>query len=174
MGRGNGDLALTCGRDQLAQTAHDVFFLERVDDLPLEFLRHEVSAVRVHALGQHVVNGTLAAEKVAEVLLVRVRRATELGVCLVSLRLSGQRIRHRLGKLRGKRITPLHAVDLVCQVGEILLHAGISRVILGGKHPLVGAVRVEKAFHGVPEFRALFAQFGDGHSHFPSFIKYSF
>lgn len=79
--RGNGNLALMLRGDYLGKGTDHVLFLKSGHDVALEILRHEVAAVSVHALGQHVVNENLAAKVAVEVLLIGIGRAT----CLVGL-----------------------------------------------------------------------------------------
>ena len=61
MGRGNGDLALVIGGDDLAKTAHHIFLFECVHNEFLKLGGDEIAAVGVHALGEYIVEHPLAA-----------------------------------------------------------------------------------------------------------------
>ena len=174
MSDGNRNLAVVVRGDDLGKGADHVDRIQPGDDIMLEFLRHEVAAVLVGAFGQHVVDGHLAAQMPAKILLVSVGGAAGFLRHRRLLRLSGDGLVHRLGKLRLIGVAALHAADLVGQVVEVLLHAGVNGIVLGGQDALVVAVGIQEALHGVPESGALCTQFVDSHSDDPPQITYIF
>ena len=54
MSRHDGNLAVTAGMDDRCQTAEEVLFLEFVDELMLEFIRHQIAAIGICAHAQSV------------------------------------------------------------------------------------------------------------------------
>ena len=169
MGRRNGNLALVIGGDDLAQTAHHIFFLERVHDELLKLGGDEIAAVGVHALGEHIVEHTLAAQMQAKVLAVSARRSAGLGFAGRFLGLLGDGRGYGLCKLCGNGVSALHASDLIGEVVQFLLHIGINGVVLSGQNALIIAVGVEETLHRSPQLGALFAQFNDRHIEIPPY-----
>ena len=169
MGRRNGDLALIVGGDDLAQTAHHVFLLERVHDKLLKLGGDEIAAVGIHALGENIVEHTLAAQMHTEVLAVSVRCSAGLSFAGRFLGLLGDGRGYGLCKLCGNGVAALHASDLIGEVVQFLLHIGVNGVVLGGQNAFVIAVGVEETLHRCPQLGALFAQFNDRHIEIPPY-----
>ena len=167
MGRSNGDLALVVGGDDLAQTAHHIFLLERIHDELLKFSGDEIAAVGVHALGEHIVEHPLAAQMQTEVLAVGFGCSAGLGFAGRFLGLLGDRRGYRLCKLCGNGVAALHASDLIGEIVQLILHIGVNGIVLGGQNALIIAVGVEEALHRVPQLGTLFTQFNDRHIEIP-------
>ena len=70
-----------------------------------------------------------------------------------------------VNRIHGDDIENIPAED--AQIGDILLHAGVGGVILGGQGTLIGAVGVQESLGGVPGLGALLAQFQNRHSRYP-------
>ena len=169
MGRCNGDLALVIGGDDLAQTAHHIFLLERVHDELLKLGGDEIATVGIHALGEHIVEHPLAAQMQTEVLAVSVRRSAGFGFTDRFLGLLGDGRGYGLCKLCGNGVAALHASDLIGEIIQLLLHIDINGVVLSGQNALIIAVGVEETFHRGPQLGALFAQFNDRHIEIPPY-----
>ena len=169
MGRRNGDLALVIGSDDLAQTAHHIFLLERVNDELLKLGGDEIATVGIHAFGEHIVEHPLATQMQTEVLTVGTRCSAGLGFAGRFLGLLGDGRGYGLCKLGGNGVAALHASDLIGEIVQFLLHIGINGVILGGQNAFSIAVGVEEALHRRPQLGALFAQFNDRHIEIPPY-----
>ena len=169
MGRRNGDFALVIGGDDLAQAAHHIFLLERVHDELLKLGGNEITAVSVHALGEHIVEHTLATQVQTEILAVGAGRSAGFGFTGRFLGLLGDGRGYGLCKLCGNGVAALHASDLIGQVVQFLLHIGINGVVLGGQNAFSVAVGVEESLHCSPQLGALFAQFNDRHIEMPPY-----
>ena len=52
MTRHDGNLAVAAGVDDRGQAAEEVFFLQLVDELVFEFIRHQVTAIGIGACTQ--------------------------------------------------------------------------------------------------------------------------
>ena len=76
----NGNLSVVGSGDDLGDGTDDVRFVNASDDLILEFLRYEVTAVRVNTFGENIVERLFTAKVSAEILLVFVRRSAGLGL----------------------------------------------------------------------------------------------
>ena len=106
----------------------------------------------------------MQAHGVRVVPLVRIGSAALLLGLLVAGGLAGDGLADRLVQLGVQSFAALHPGDLLAQVGDILLHAGVGGVILGGQGALVGAVGVQESLGNVPGLGALLAQFQNRHS----------
>ena len=169
MGRCNGDLTLVIGSDDLAQTAHHIFLLERVHDELLKLRGDEIAAVGIHTLGEHIVEHTFAAQMQTEILAVSVRRSAGLGFAGRFLGLLGDGRGYGLCKLCGNSVAALHASDLIGEIVQFLLHIGVNGIVLGRQNAFSVAVGVEEALHRSPQLGALFAQFNDSHIEIPPY-----
>ena len=72
MSRHDGNLAVAAGMDDRRQAAEEILFLELVDELMLEFIRHQVAAIsiRAHAQGVLYIDEVFMADAVPEGFLV--------------------------------------------------------------------------------------------------------
>ena len=161
----DGNLALMLCGDYLGKGADHVFLIKRAHDIALKILRHEETAVRVHALGKDVVQECSAAKVAVEVLLIRIGSTPHflrLQPSAFVRRLGNRRV-HGLVQFRLDGVPAFHALDLVGHSVKVAFHLRVGRVILGGQNAHVVAVGVEKALHGVPERRPLVSHFSDRH-----------
>ena len=131
----NGDLAVTAGGlDDLGQAAEHVFFLQSLHQGALVLVRHQITALAVGAFLQGVadlVGVALQTHGVPEVPLVLIGSAALFLNLLLASGLSGDGQADRLVQLGVQSFAALHPGDLLAQVGDILLHAGVGGVILG-------------------------------------------
>ena len=167
----DGDLAVAAGGlDDLSQAAEHIFLLQSLHQGTLILVRHQVTALAVGAFLQGVANFVgvaLQTHGVPEVPLVLIGSAALLLGLLVAGGLAGDGLADRLVQLGVQSFAALHPGDLLAQVGDILLHAGVGGVILGGQGALVGAVGVQESLGGVPGLGALLTQFQNSHGSFP-------
>lgn len=162
--------------DDLGKGTDDVLLLKSGHDVALEILRHEVAAVSVRTLGQHVVNENLAAKVAVEVLLVGIGRMSGLvGLDGRSPFGSlGDRLVHGLVQFRFDGVPALHALDLVGEAVQVMLHLGVGGVILRGKDAHVVPVGIEESLHRVPQLGSLVSHLCNSHDKNPPCLKQFF
>ena len=149
--------------DDLGKGSEHVHLVQTGDDLLLKLFGHEVAAVLVNAFGKNVVQRGLAAQMPAEVLLVGGGRTTGLFRLGRLIRLLGDGLVDRLGEFGLAGFPALHALDLVGQVVQILLHVGVGGIVVSGQDALVIPVGIEEALHRVPQGGALGTKFVHSH-----------
>ena len=137
------DLAVAgLGVDDVGELAEDVLLLERLDEGLLELVGDEVAALGVGADLERVHDGRrggLGLHRVPERLGVGAGALPLLGF-VVGVGEDGGG--DGLGELGLDGLHALQALDLVGEGVELLLHAGVLLVVLGGEHALFGAVGV--------------------------------
>ncbi len=152
------DLVLAGGRDDVAELAHDVLLLQGVDQPVVVLLRHEVAAVRVHALLQDVADlAEVGAQSLQHAASVLVGCATGLCRCGAASGhgLSGQGRVDGLGELALHVLLTLHAGNLSAHVHDLLLHLVVGLVVLVGQGALVSAVGLREVACGLKRLTSL-------------------
>ena len=163
MGCRNGNLAVILGGDDLAETAHHILLLQSLNDLTLELGGTQIATVSTGRCGEDIGCIVLLTEHLAEVLLVGVGCTADLLVRRSGHGLAGDGSVHGLVQLGLDGIPALHAVNLVGEVVQILLHLGIGGIVLGRQNTVAITARVEEGLHALPQVCALFTQFRNSH-----------
>ena len=153
----------------MAQAAHDVLLRQGLNQAAVILLGHEVAAIGIHAFLQNVADLTeVGAQGGQHSLAVFVRRTPGLDLRLLSGGGLGSEGRtHRLAEFRIQRLLAFQTCDFLAEIGDVLLHAGISGIVLGGQGALLGAVGFQKRLGGIPCGVALLAQFLNRHNQNP-------
>ena len=160
------DLVLTGSGDHMAQAAHDVLLRQGLNQAAVILLGHEVAAIGIHAFLQNVADLTeVGAQGGQHSLAVFVRRTPGLDLRLLSGGgLGSEGCIHGLAEFRIQRLLPFQTSDFLAEIGDVLLHAGISGIVLGGQGTLLGTMGIQKCLGGIPCGVALFAQFLNRHN----------
>ena len=161
MSRHNGNLAVAAGMNDRRQAAEEVLFLELVDELMLESIRHQVAAIgiRTNAQGVLYINEVLMADAVPEGFLVSHGCTAFLFRGLVAgtgLFRDGRRC--RLGQLGIELLLAFQAVDFLAQIHHIRFYLVIPGCIFCRYHAVLIAGRIQEGFRRIPEVLALLAQ----------------
>ncbi|CDB92783.1 unknown [Acidaminococcus intestini CAG:325] len=161
MSRHDGNLAVAAGMDDRRQTAEKVLFLELVDELMLEFIRHQVTAICIRANAQGVlhIDEVLMADAVPEGFLVGHGCTAFLFRGLVpgtGLFRDGRRC--RLGQLGIELLLAFQTVDFLAQIHYIFFHLVVPGRIFCRYHTVLIAGRIQEGFRRIPEVLALLAQ----------------
>ena len=168
LGRHHGDLAVSAGSlDHPGKLAEYILLFQCFHQGALIFVRHQIAALgirtnlqRIHHRGHR----SLGTHHVPEVLAVLIGGAPGLCILLAAHGFTRQGLVHRAVQFCLQRLLTFQAGDLLAQVGDLLLHAGIGGVILGGQDALIVSVGIQKGFRSFPGFGALLAQFKNRHS----------
>ena len=161
MSRHDRDLAVAAGMDDRRQAAEEVLFLELVDELMLEFIRHQVAAIsiRAHAQGILYIDKVLMADAVPEGFLVSKGCTAFLFRHLVpctGLFRDGRRC--RLGQLGIELLLAFQAVDFLAQVHHIFFHLVVPGSVFCRYHAVLITGHIQEGFRRIPEVLALLAQ----------------
>ena len=163
------------GLDDVGEGAEEVLVGQRLHELPLVLVRDEVAAVRVGPGLEDVLDvvPVALADAVPERGLVRLGRDARLVVRLVlCARFPGERRRGRLGEHLVDLLLTLQALDVVREVGDLLLHPVIGGGVLRGHVAAARGVGVEEVLRGVPRLGSFFHKVHDlGHFGFLHFVS---
>ena len=161
MSRHDRNLAVAAGMDDRCQAAEEVLFLELVDELMLEFIRHQIAAIGIcaHAQGVLYIDEVFMADAVPEGFSVSQRCTAFLFRGLVpSTGLFRDGRRCRLGQLGIELLLAFQAVDFLAQIHHIRFHLVIPGCIFCRYHAVLIAGRIQEGFRRIPEVLALLAQ----------------
>ncbi len=143
--------------ERRAERAHDVLFRQYVNEAAVHFLRHEIAAVRVDTLLQHVRDlAETAADGIHHGIVISRLRI---------LRLAARRVRDGRGRGLSELLVDcrlaLEALDVLAERHDIRLHAVVGRAVFQRELAVLARVRVEKSLRGFPEVCAFRAKFHD-------------
>ena len=161
MARHDGNLAVAAGMDDCCQAAEEIFFLEFVNELMFEFIRHQIAAIGIRTNTQGIlhIDKVLMTDAVPEGFLVSIGCTAFLFLSLVSYaRLFYNRRRSRLSHLGIQPLLAFQAVDFFSQVHHIFFHLVVPGRVFSGNHTVIIAHRIQEILGGFPEVLSLFTQ----------------
>nr|DAM98148.1 MAG TPA: hypothetical protein [Caudoviricetes sp.] len=163
------DFVLAGSGNLVGQLTHDVLLVEDIDEAVVILFRNEVTAVCIYALLKDIADLTeVGAHSSEHSFLIGIGSATGLFLLLIaSGRLGGERSVHRLGKLSLHCLLTLQTRDFLAEVSDVLLHLGVSGVVLSSQSTVFGTMGIEKCLSGIPCSVTLFAQFKNSHNEIP-------
>ena len=163
MTRSNGNLALVLSGDNLCEGTDHVFLFKRGNNVTLKIFRHEIAAIGIGALGQHIVNENLAAKMTVKILFVFVGSSSGLGH-LSTGRSRSERLIDGLVQFRFDCLTALHTLDFIGKTVEVALHIGVGVIVLSGENTHAVSVGVEETFHRIPQLCSFVSEFSNCHN----------
>lgn len=131
------------------QAAEEVLFLELVDELMLEFIRHQIAAIGIRANAQGVlyINEVLMADAVPESLTIGIGRTAFLFCSILACaREFSNRHRCRLGQLGIKLLLAFQAVDFLAEIYYIRFHLVVPAASSADTMPFSSRAVSRKAF----------------------------
>ena len=133
LGRRNIDLVVTACSNFCTQLTHDVLFFQHIDQAAVIFLRHEITAVRIHAFLQDIGHllevGTESRQHTFTVFIGR-PACLRFPIAAGLLRVCQDRRADGPVQLVFHRLHLLHALDLGTVILNFLLHFCIGLGIL--------------------------------------------
>ena len=157
----DGNLAVAAGMNDRCQAAEEIFFLEFVNELMLEFIRHQIAAIGIGTYAQGIlhINEIFMPDAVPEGLLVGVGCTAFLLIFgLGNPRLfcngNGGRLRH----FRIHTLLTFQAVNFLAQIRHIFFHLVVTGGVFGGYHAVFIPHCIQEILGGFPEVLSLFTQ----------------
>ena len=153
----------------MGKLPEDVLLFQSLHQSALILVRHQEAALgirtdaeRVHHMG----HGDFGAHSVPEVGAVLVRGTARPVLRSASQGPGREGAGGGLGQLGVHRLLPLQTGDLLSQISDVLLHAGVGGVILGGQDAFLVAVAVQESLCSLPCLGPFLSQFQNGHDVF--------
>ena len=164
------DLVPGIGLDDTGEFADKVFLRQGINEGILEFLGNEIAAVRIRADLQHIEDirrKSAGADHVPESRLVLLRIAplphrgnSQCRRRLCRDGLAGGEIQFVLDFL-----LTLQPLDFLAQSVDVLLHAGVCGIVLGGEDALLRPMGFQESLCSLPSLGAFCTEFVDRGSH---------
>ena len=161
MTRHDGNLAVAAGVDDRGQAAEEVFFLQLVDELVFEFIRHQVTAIGIGACTQGVlyIDEVLMADAVPESLTIGIGRTAFLFCSILTCaREFGNRCRGRLCQLGIELLLAFQAVNFFAEVHHICFHLVVASRVFRRHHAVLITDGIQKILGGIPQILAFLTQ----------------
>ena len=161
MTRHDGNLAVAAGMDDRGQAAEEVLFLELIDELVFEFVRHQIAAISIGACTQCVlyIDEVLMADAVPESLTIGIGRTAFLFCSILTCaREFSNRHRCRLGQLGIELLLAFQAVDFLAEIYYIRFHLVVASRVFCRDHAVFITDGIQKILGGIPQILAFLTQ----------------
>ena len=161
-------MAAGIGLEHIGVVTDDTLMAQSLHQSVFKLVGDQIATLGINTHLQGVTNlignGFLGTGHIPEGILIGIGGTTGLGVGLGVAGLLGQRLAGGSVHLTVNGLLAFQTGDLLAQVGDFLLHAGVGGIVLCGQNAIGVAVGIQECLGGLPGLGALNAQFVDSHS----------
>ena len=152
LGSRNIDLVLPGSHNPCGKTAHDILFIQNINQSSVILLRNQITAVSIHALLKDIGNlAEVASQCIQHCPAVFIRSTSCLLLTLAAgIRLPGQRLVYRLVQVLFHFLSLAVAVNRLCQILNLRFHPLIGCTVLRRQHPVFILMGIYKILHSFP------------------------
>ena len=152
LGSCNIDLVLPGSHNPCSKTAHDILFIQNVNQSSIILFRNQITAVGIHALLKGIGNlAEVASQCIQHCPAVFIRSTSCLWLTLATcIRLPGQRLVYRLVQLLLPFLSLAAAVNCLCQIINLRFHPLIGCTVLRRQHPVFILMGIHKILCSFP------------------------
>ena len=157
LGSRNIDLVLSGSHDPCGKTAHDIFFIQNINQPSVILLRNQITAVGIHALLKGIGNlAEVASQCIQHCPAVFIRSTSCLWLTLAAcIRLPGQRLVYRLVQVLFHFLSLAVAVNRLCQILNLRFHSLIGCTVLRRQNTIFILMGIHKILCSFPNLSSL-------------------
>ena len=152
LGSCNIDLVLPGSHDPCGKTAHDILFIQNINQSSVILLRNQITAVGIHSLLKGIGNlAEVASQCIQHCPAVFIRSTSCLWLTLAAcIRLPGQRLVYRLVQVLFHFLCLAVAVNRLCQILNLRFHSLISCTVLRRQNTIFILMGIHKILCSFP------------------------
>ena len=152
LGSRNIDLVFPGSHDPCGKTAHDILFIQNINQSSVIFLRNQITTIGIHALLKGIGNlAEVASQCIQHCPAVFIRSTSCLWLTLAAcIRLPGQRLVYRLVQVLFHFLSLAVAVNRLCQILNLRFHSLIGCTVLRRQNTIFILMGIHKILCSFP------------------------